>query len=92
MGREELEYMQTNGRMIESESNGVTSVSQPPNPAAYRAAPPGSKFVQFDVPSSVIKFKDASTGWAKIYGPSSIHASKGGITEMPPVWNIVVPK
>ncbi|WP_125461744.1 hypothetical protein [Rhodomicrobium sp. R_RK_3] len=84
MSRDELDYMVSNGRMLESNNNGVT-----PNSGAYRNAPPGNVFAEFQIPSSAIGAQ--GTGWAKIYGPNSLIGSFKGILEMPPVKNIKVP-
>ncbi len=46
--------MQATGRVQESFNNGVTSVTLPPNPAAYTNASAGDVFVQFDVLQSAI--------------------------------------
>lgn len=89
MSQSELDAMQETGQVQESFNNGVTSVSLPPDPAAYTNAPAGDVFVQFDVPQSAIGASDGT--WAKIYGPNSIFGPIRGITEMPPATNIVVP-
>jgi hypothetical protein len=90
MSQSELDAMQETGQVQESLNNGVTSVTLPPNPAAYTNAPPGDVFVQFDVPQSPIGASDGV--WGKIYGPNSIFGPIRGITEMPPAaTNIVVP-
>ncbi len=81
--------MQATGRVQESFNNGVTSVTLPPNPAAYANAPAGDVFVQFDVPPSAIGASDGV--WGKIFGPNSIFGPVKGITQMPPATNIVVP-
>lgn len=81
--------MQATGRVQESFNNGVTSVTLPPNPAAYTNAPGGDVFVQFDVPPSAIGASDGV--WGKIFGPNSIFGPVKGITQMPPATNIVVP-
>lgn len=89
MSQTELDAMQATGRVQESFSNGVTSVTLPPNPAAYTNAPVGDVFVRFDVPQSAIGASDGV--WGKIFGPNSIFGPVRGITEMPPATNIVVP-
>jgi hypothetical protein len=89
MSQSELEAMQATGRVQESFGNGVTSVTVPPNPTLYRAAPTGDIFTQFDVPASSLRAVGSDTG--KIYGPNSIFGPRLGITEMPPATNIRVP-
>ena len=90
MSPAELEAMQAEGLVQESTLNGVTSVSIPPNPAAYTNAPPGDVFVEFDVPEGAVR-NISPNGWGKIFGPNSIFGPKLGITEMPPATNIKVP-
>jgi RHS repeat-associated protein len=90
MSQAELDAMTTSGRVQESFNNGVTSVTVPPNPGLYRAAPTSDIFTQFDVPTSSLN--GVGTGTAKIYGPNSIFGPRLGITEMPPATNIVVPR
>jgi hypothetical protein len=90
MSPTELKAMKATGRVQESISNrGVTSVTVPPNPNLYRAAPPGDIFVQFNVPTSSLNA--AGTGTAKIYGPNSIFGPTLGIVEMPPATSIKIP-
>jgi hypothetical protein len=88
MSQAELSGMQDTGLVQESFNNGITSVSMPPNPGAYLAAPEGDVFVQFDVPQSAIGASDGT--WAKIFGPNSIFGPVKGITQMPPATNLVV--
>jgi len=90
MSQTELDAMTTSGRVQESFNNGVTSVTVPPNPGLYRAAPTSDIFTQFDVPTSSLN--GVGTGTAKIYGPNSIFGPRLGITEMPPATNIVIPQ
>lgn len=90
MSQTELDAMTSSGRVQESFNNGVTSVTVPPNPRLYRAAPTGDIFTQFDVPTSSLN--GVGTGTAKIYGPNSIFDPRLGITEMPQATNIVIPQ
>lgn len=92
MSQEELEAMQASNQVQESlSSNGITSVITPPNPEAF-SPPPGSVWVEFDVPADSVHFIDPVTGWAKIFGPTSVpYGEYYGITEMPTVTNIRVP-
>lgn len=92
MSPDELEAMQQSGQVQESFNNGVTSVTVPPDPAAYTNAPEGDVFAQFDVPTDSVHFIDPNTGWGKIFGPNNIPFGKFfGITEMPPATNITIP-
>lgn len=87
MSEAEHGAMLDTGRVIESRLNGVTSVSSPPNPAAWVPKGGGSPiFAEFDIPSSALRASDGS--WGKIWGPNSIFGPKLGITEMPPATNI----
>ncbi len=91
MSTEELAQMQATGQVVESNLGGVTSVTVPPNPAAWTPAPgSNSVFVTFDVPASSV-YAQTSNGWAKIYGPDSIFAEYYDITDMPEALNIAVP-
>ena len=89
MSQAELSAMRNTGRVQESFNNGVTSVTFPANPSAYRAGSTNDVFVQFDVPQSAIGASDGTV--AKIYGPSSLLGRAKGVTEMPSATNIVVP-
>jgi len=86
MGKTEHEAMVNSGNVIESKLGGVTSVTTPPNATAWIRQTDGSRFVEFDVPSSTIRASDGVTG--KIFGPNSFLGPKKGITEMPPASNI----
>jgi len=87
MSEAEHGAMMDTGRVVESRLNGVTSVSSPPNPAAWVPKGNGSPvFAEFDIPSSALRASDGS--WGKIWGPNSIFGPKLGITEMPTATNI----
>jgi len=88
MSPEELSQMKESGRVVESDLNGVTSVTYPPNPGAW-TPPSGRVFATFDVPASSVRFP-MSNGWAKILGPHSFAAELYEITEMPEALNIEV--
>jgi hypothetical protein len=88
MSETEASAMQESGLVQESFNNGVTSVTFPPNPAAYANAPVDDIFVQFNVPQSAIGAADGT--WAKIFGPNSIFGPAKGITQMPPATNIAI--
>jgi len=82
----ELQTMRWSGSVQEG-TGGITKVTVPPNPAAWRPASAGRVFVQFDVPAGCVRCVGPN-GWGQIYGPNSIFASHYGITEMPPATNI----
>ena len=88
MSPNELAAMRETGLLQESWNAGVTSVSLPPNPETYRAAPTGDVYVEFYLPESAIGAADGSI--AKIYGPSSLHGKFFGVTRMPPITEIIV--
>src|SRR5204863_1020538 len=67
MSKAEFEATKATGRVQESITHsGITSVSRPPNPSAWRPQELGRVFVEFDVPASAVRAGDAS--WGKIYG------------------------
>lgn len=92
MSAAEHEAMLASGRVVESFS-GTTHVASPANVEAFmKQAAPGSRYVTFSVPASVLR--STSQGWAKIVGPSSLEgrllAKKGTpILEMPTAADIV---
>jgi RHS repeat-associated protein len=88
MSKTELEQMRNDQRMVESTNNGISGVTVPPNPDAYKDVKPGEVFVEFDLPEDALQGYTENNGWAKVWGPSSIFAEKVGITEMPPATNI----
>jgi hypothetical protein len=86
MSQAEYDAMLVANRVQESANlNGVTSVSSPPNAAAWMRQTNGTLYVEFDVPKSAL-----SAGGFKIYGPNSFAAKARNITEMPPARNIQV--
>jgi hypothetical protein len=95
MRQEELSAMQSEGVAQESRALGGSRVTLPANPDAYKDAPSGSVYVEYDIPSGVTK--PAGSGWARIPGPNSVEgraaASAGRpLPQMPPVKNIEVVK
>jgi hypothetical protein len=88
MSYDEYNSMVSTGLVQESHLGGVTSVTVPPNPNAYRDALLRNVFVEFDVPAGSVQ-TIGGQGWGKIYGPNSIFAPKFGITHMPPATGIV---
>lgn len=55
--------------VVQWNEQGVHRVLNPPDPAAYRAAPRGDIYVEYDVPSDVLS--PHSAGSSIIYGPDS---------------------
>jgi hypothetical protein len=93
MSREELNAMLETGFAQESETGG-SRVAEPADINAYKAAPEGDVYVEYDVPvGSTVP--GGRAGWSKIPGPNStegrLAASKGlPPPQMPPVRNIQV--
>ena len=86
-----LEKMRVTGVAQESTNGGGSRVSLPSDPEAYKAAPKGDVYVEYDIPAGVAK--ESGSGWAKFRGPNStegrIAAQKGQpVPQMPPVRNI----
>jgi hypothetical protein len=79
--------MVSTGRVQESQSMGVSSVSSPPDPTAWVRQTSGTRYVEFDVPASSVRPQMSSN--AKIYGPNSIYGPYFEISEMPAATNIV---
>ncbi|WP_245609108.1 RHS repeat domain-containing protein [Vibrio rhizosphaerae] len=70
MSKAEHEAMLKSGKVQESYS-GTTHVANPAQAEAFlKQAAPGSRYVEFNVPSSSLK--QTSEGWAKIAGPNSL--------------------
>jgi RHS repeat-associated protein len=92
MSPAELKAMQESG-VVQESAGGLTHVTNPANPEAFKAARPGSVFVEFDVPASAVQ-SGGRTDWGTIHGPSSVRgriaARKGEKLEMPRVTNIKV--
>src|SRR5262249_15285091 len=93
MSQEEHDAMVATGMVQQSRSGGPTNVLSPPNPAAYKDAPSGSLYLQFNVPASSLRGKSA--GQTIIPGPNSPHsraAVKQGLPalQMPPATNIKI--
>ncbi|KRA66169.1 hypothetical protein ASD79_02490 [Caulobacter sp. Root655] len=92
MAKSELNAMVESGVVQESLS-GTTHVAMPASASAFKAAPKGSLYVEFSVPSSTLK--PTSNGWAKIVGPNSLEgrlAARRGepVPQMPKVEDIRV--
>jgi hypothetical protein len=71
---------------------GVSRVANPADPAVYRAAPPGDFYVEYDVPTDVLR--PHSAGTSVIYGPNSRFAKLPGRAQAGdvPVQNITTPE
>jgi len=85
MSVEEHEAMIASGRVQESTLNGVTSVSVPPDPAAWAKQTTAPRYVEFNVSAAAVK---GAGNNSKIYGPTSLFGPHLGITEMPAAANI----
>ncbi len=95
MSQEELESMQATGAAQESRALGGSRVAFPASSEAYKGAPAGSLYVEYDIPASVAK--PAGSGWARIPGPNSVEGRAAAAAgrpapEMPQVKNIEVVK
>ena len=95
MSRSEYNEMLRTGRVQASPDGNTTYVANPANPTAYRAAPSGSVYVEFDVPTSSIRAA-GNIYWGQISGPGSLadrllrRQGLPPITEMPLATNIRV--
>ncbi len=96
MSRAEYDAMAATGRVQPRLSTGqdAAHVTRPPDPNAYRAAPVGSMFVEFDV-DDVQMTAGGTAGWAIIYGPNSLYgimAARRGkpLAAMPAATNLVI--
>jgi hypothetical protein len=91
MSPEELAKMRNAGRLQEG-SGGQTRLIDPPDPNAYRAAPPGDIYVEFDLPAHRVLPHSEGTG--RVPGPNSRDARVPGRLpadyEMPEAINIEV--
>jgi len=95
MSRDEYNKMVSTGRVQPSNGN-VTHVTNPANIDSFkRQAPPGSVYVEFNVPQSSI-VPGGRSDWGIIPGPGSLydrlnqHKGLPPITEMPPATNITL--
>ncbi|WP_438803583.1 TreTu family toxin [Methylosinus sporium] len=68
MSPQELNIMSNSGRVVEG-AGGRTYVINPPNPAAYTSAAPGSVYAEFNVPTSSL-FPASKPEWSVIPGPN----------------------
>ena len=90
MSQVELSAMKNTG-VVQEGGGGITRVAVPPNASAYKNAPKGDKYVEFDVPTN--RLSPHSEGTKKIAGPNSREASIPGRDpanyKMPSATNIV---
>lgn len=88
MSPDELSEMSSTGRVVEG-SGGRTYVVEPPNPAAYPSARPGSVYAEFDVPTDALRTA-SKPEWSVIPGPNVTTRIYGPPPlEMPPATCIV---
>ena len=94
MSKDELEKMVKTGR-VQTSVGGITHVTNPSNPDAFKAAKKGSIFVEFDINMDSVK-SGGNEKWGIISEPGSpldkLNRKKGleGIIEMPEVYNIEI--
>ena len=94
MSKDELEKMVKTGR-AQTSAGGITHVTNPSNPDAFKAAKKGSIFVEFDINMDSVK-SGGNEKWGIISGSGSpldkLNRKKGleGIKEMPEVYNIEI--
>jgi len=83
MSSTEHKEMLSTGR-VQAPHNGAgaTHVTVPPNPAGF-TPPPGSVFVEFDVPAIQLRINDVGKGWGRVYGPGSLEARLAGKKGLP---------
>jgi hypothetical protein len=96
MSRAEYDTTAATGQLQPRLSTGqdMVHVSLPPDPDAYRAAPAGSVFAEFDVDDAQMT-KGGTADWKIFYGPNSplgvIAARRGSpLAGMPFVSNLVL--
>lgn len=83
------------GKVQISPNGNTTYVANPADPNAFKAAPSGSIYVEFDVPADSI-YSAGKSNWGQIPGPGSLidrlNQSKGlpPINEMPDATNIKI--
>lgn len=83
MSHEEYQGM-LDTRMVQPGRTGVINVASPADPLAYiRQAPPGSVYVEFDVPEGSL-VAGGSKGWATIPGPDTIFSRLNIRRGLPP--------
>jgi len=95
MSRAEYDAMVAAGRVKPNlDGREMKHVTAPPDPDSFRAAGPGSVFVEFDVDDAQMT-SGGRQGWHILYGPNSVHgrnALRQGklVAELPAVQNVVI--
>jgi hypothetical protein len=95
MSQGEYDAMVAEGRVQPTlEGLEAKSVTVPPDPDAFRAARPGSVFVEFDVPAEQLA-RGGTSRWGIVFGPNSLYgrlaASRGKpVSALPEVINIIL--
>ncbi|MEN8129173.1 MAG: RHS repeat-associated core domain-containing protein [Pseudomonadota bacterium] len=80
-------------KKVQESYSGTTHVADPADASAFlKQAAPGSRYVEFDVPTSALK--STNQGWSKVIGPNSLEgrlATKKGlpVPQMPNATNII---
>lgn len=69
MSRAEYQAMKTT-KVVQADSAGMHRVAYPATPDAYKAAPKGDIYVEYDVPTSSLS-PGGTEAWRTIYGPGS---------------------
>lgn len=69
MSRTEYQAMKTT-RVVQADSSGMHRVAYPATPDAYKAAPKGDIYVEYDVPTSSLS-PGGTEAWRTIHGPGS---------------------
>jgi hypothetical protein len=95
MSKAELAEMEATNTAVESRTLGSSRVAFPSTPDAYKDAPAGSVYVEYDVPKGSVKA--TGSDWARIPGSNSPEARLAAKTgnpapAMPQVENIKVVK
>jgi len=95
MDRAEYDAMVAAGRVQPNlDGREMKHVTAPPDPDGFRAAEPGSIFVEFDVDDAQMT-SGRRQGWYILYGPNSLHgrnALRNGrpVAELPTVQNVMI--
>jgi len=95
MDRAEYDAMAASGRVQPNlDGREMKHVTAPPDPDSFRAAAPGSVFVEFDVDDAQMT-SGGRQGWYILYGPNSLHGRNalrngGPLAELPAVQNVVI--
>jgi len=82
MNPAEYEAMKASGT-VQGGAGGVSRVAVPATPDAYKAAPKGDIYVEYDVPTSALR-PGGTDAWRTIPGPGSPAARQAARTGQPP--------